>query len=65
MRKFYGYHVFDDSFGADSFDSPVAAQSFFILNSALIIGAAYFIETHYFTASVFSYKTIMLFWCFS
>lgn len=43
---------------------PLQRNRFFILNSALIIGAAYFIETHYFTASVFSYKTIMLFLVF-
>lgn len=43
---------------------PLQRNRFFILNSALIVGAAYFIETHYFTASVFSYKTIMLFLVF-
>lgn len=40
---------------------PLQRNRFFILNSALIIGLAYFIETHYFRTSVFSYKTLLLF----
>lgn len=43
---------------------PLQRNRFFVLNSAIIIGSAYFIETHYFTTSVFSYKTIMLFLVF-
>ncbi len=40
---------------------PLRRNSFFLLNSALIIGTAYFLETHYFTTSIFSYKTLLLF----
>lgn len=40
---------------------PLQRNRFFILNAALIIGTAYFIETHYFTTSIFSYKTLLLF----
>lgn len=40
---------------------PLRRNSFFLLNSALIIGTAYFFETHYFTAPVFNPKTFLLF----
>lgn len=40
---------------------PLRRNRFFLLSSAMIIGSAYFIETHYFTTSLFSYKTMMLF----
>ena len=41
---------------------PLRKNRFYLLNSALIIGAAYFIETHYFRVqNVLSYKTLLLF----
>lgn len=40
---------------------PLRRNRFFLLNSSLVIGAAYFLETHYFTAPVFHYKTVLLF----
>ena len=41
---------------------PLRKNRFYLLNSALIIGAAYFIETHYFRVQfVLSYKTLLLF----
>ena len=40
---------------------PLRQNRFFLLNSAMIIGCAWFIETHYFTTSIFSYKTMLLF----
>ena len=40
---------------------PLQKNSFYILHAALIILAAYYIETHYFRASVFGAKTLLLF----
>ena len=40
---------------------PLQRNRFFLLNAASIIGSAYFIESHYFTTSLFSYKTMLLF----
>lgn len=40
---------------------PLQRNKFFILNSALIIGLAYWIETHWFRTSIFTYKTLLLF----
>lgn len=40
---------------------PLQRNRFFILNSALIIGAAYITENYFFRTSVFSHKTVMLF----
>ena len=39
---------------------PLQRNKFFILNSALIIALAYWIEGHWFRTSVFSYKTLLL-----
>ena len=44
---------------------PLRRNRFYLLNSALIIGVAYFIETHYFRVqNVFSYKMLLLFLVF-
>ena len=40
---------------------PLQKNSFYILHSALVILSAYYIETHYFRASVFGSKTLLLF----
>lgn len=40
---------------------PLRQNRFFLLSSAMIIGCAWFIETHYFTTRIFSYKTMLLF----
>ena len=40
---------------------PLQKNSFYILHAALVILAAYYIETHYFRASVFGAKTLLLF----
>lgn len=40
---------------------PLQKNSFYILHTALVILAAYCIETHYFRASVFGAKTLLLF----
>lgn len=40
---------------------PLQKNSFYILHAALVILAAYYIETHYFSASVFGAKTLLLF----
>lgn len=48
-------------FGLAALIYPLRRNRFFLLSSAMIIGSAYFIETHYFRTSIFSPKTIMLF----
>lgn len=48
-------------FGLAALIYPLRRNSFFLLNSALIVGAAWFLETHYFTAPVFNPKTFLLF----
>lgn len=40
---------------------PLRRNRFYLLNSALIIGVAWFLETHYFTAPAFTWKTVLLF----
>lgn len=40
---------------------PLQKNSFYMLHSALVILSAYYIETHYFRASVFGAKTLLLF----
>lgn len=40
---------------------PLQRNRFYVLNCAIIIGSAYFIETHYFRTSIFSHKTFLLF----
>ncbi len=40
---------------------PLRHNKFYLLSSAMVIGSAYFIETHYFRTSIFSSKTILLF----
>lgn len=39
---------------------PLQRNRFYVLNCAIVIGSAYFIETHYFRTSLFSYKTFLL-----
>lgn len=46
------------------FIRPLQKNGFYIVHSLMIIGAAYYIETHYFRASLFSYKTLLLFLVF-
>ena len=48
-------------FGLAALIYPLRRNRFFLLSSAMIIGSAYFVETHYFRTSIFSPKTIMLF----
>ncbi len=43
---------------------PLQRNRFYILHAALVIGAAYYIETHWFRASVFGSKTLLLFLVF-
>lgn len=40
---------------------PLQKNSFYILHAAIVILTAYYIETHYFRASVFGPKTLLLF----
>lgn len=40
---------------------PLQKNCFFMLHAAIVIGVAYFIETHWFRASVFGSKTLLLF----
>lgn len=41
---------------------PLRSNRFYLLNAALVIGAAYFTETHYFRIqNIFSYKILLLF----
>lgn len=39
---------------------PLQRNPFFLLNSALIIGSAYYVETHWFKTSIFTTKTFLL-----
>lgn len=43
---------------------PLQKNSFYILHAALVILAAYYVEMHYFRASVFGSKTLLLFLVF-
>ncbi len=43
---------------------PLQKNPFFMLNAALIIGSAYYLETHYFRTSIFTGKTVLLFLVF-
>ncbi len=43
---------------------PLQKNSFYILHAAMVILAAYFVETHYFRATPFAYKTFLLFLVF-
>lgn len=40
---------------------PLQKNPFYIMHAAIVILSAYFIETHYFRASVFGAKTLLLF----
>lgn len=51
-------------FGLAAVIFPLRQNKFFLLSSALVIGAAYFIEHNYFRTSIFSHKTILLFLVF-
>lgn len=49
-------------FGLAALIYPLRRSRFYLLNSALIIGAAYYTETHYFRIeNIFSYKILLLF----
>lgn len=50
--------------GLAAFIYPLRRNVFYILSSAIVIGSAYYIETHYFRTSVFSCKTMLLFLVF-
>ena len=43
---------------------PLQKNNFYILHTGIVILAAYYIETHWFRASVFGYKTLLLFLVF-
>lgn len=43
---------------------PLQKNSFYILHAGMVILAAYYVETHYFRASVFGSKTMLLFLVF-
>ena len=43
---------------------PLQRNPFYFLHMLLVIGSAYYIEHHYFTTSIFSKKTVMLFLIF-
>ena len=43
---------------------PLQKNSFYILHAAIVILAAYYVETHYFRASAFGSKTMLLFLVF-
>ncbi len=40
---------------------PLRKNNFYMLHTAIVILAAYYVETHYFRASVFAPKTLLLF----
>lgn len=50
--------------GLLAFVRPLQKNSFYILHAGMVILAAYYVETHYFTASVFGTKTLLLFLVF-
>ncbi len=50
--------------GALALCRPLQKNNFYILHAAVIILSAYYIETHYFRASAFSPKTLLLFLVF-
>ena len=43
---------------------PLQKNNFYILHSAIVILAAYYVQTHYFTVTPFAPKTFMLFLVF-
>lgn len=43
---------------------PLQKNSFYILHAGMVILAAYYVETHYFKASPFGSKTVLLFLVF-
>ena len=43
---------------------PLQKNSFYILHCGIVILSAYYVETHYFRASVFGNKTLLLFLVF-
>ncbi len=52
-------------FGLAVLIQPLQRNRFYLLNSALVIAAAWFVENHYFRIhNIFSYKTILLFLVF-
>lgn len=40
---------------------PLQKNKYYILHMALVILSAYYVESHYFRASLFGYKTLLLF----
>ena len=48
-------------FGLAALIPPLRRNRFFLLEAALVVGSAYFVETHYFTARAFGAKTMLLF----
>ena len=50
--------------GLAAFIYPLRRNNFFLLSSAMIIGSAYYVETHFFTAPAFHPKTFLLFLVF-
>ena len=47
--------------GLAAFIYPLRRNKFYLLNSAAIIGIAFYLESYHFRTSVFSFKTILLF----
>ncbi len=43
---------------------PLQKNAFYILHAAIVILAAYYVETHYFRAPIFGHKTFLLFLIF-
>lgn len=43
---------------------PLQKNKFYMMHAAIVILAAYYVETHYFRTSIFGYKTLLLFLVF-
>ncbi len=43
---------------------PLQRNGFYIINSIVVVAVAYYIEQNYFRTTMFSYKTVMLFFVF-
>lgn len=50
--------------GLLAFFRPLQKNKFYMLHAAIVILSAYYVETHYFRASIFGTKTLLLFLVF-